>query len=81
MAGEVLGSTELPGVVAKGLLNGEGVFVVGLEGEVTGFAIERRIACHSEAFGVVEDDDWILVRNPGVEPGKTAAGEGELRSG
>ena len=73
--------TESPGIVAEGLLEAERVFVVDMEGEVAGLAIERRIACDSEAFGVVEHNDWILVRDAGVEPGKAAAGERDFGRG
>ena len=52
-----------------------------MEGEVAGFAVECGIACDSEAFGVVEDDVWILVDDAGVEPRKAAAGELELGGG
>ena len=72
---------ELPGIVAEGFLNGEDIVVVDVEGEVAGFSIEGGIGCDSEAFGVVEDDVWILMGNAGVEPGKAAAGELEFGGG
>jgi hypothetical protein len=72
VAGEVYGLTELPGILAEGLHDGESVVVVDVEAEMAGFPIKRRIACDSEAFGVVEDDDWIPVCDAGVEPGKAA---------
>jgi hypothetical protein len=52
-----------------------------VEGEVAGFSIEGGIGCDSEALGVVEDDDGILVGDTGVEPGKAAAGEFDLGGG
>ena len=66
------------GIVSEGLLNGEGVVVVDVEGEVTGLAIEGWIACDSEAFRIVQDDDGIQVGDVGVELGKAAAGEFDL---
>ena len=81
MPGKFFGLMESAGIVAEGLLYGEGVVVVDVEGEVAGFAVEGRIACDSEAFGVVEDDDGILVGDTGVEPGKAAAGEFDLGGG
>jgi hypothetical protein len=81
VAGEFFAVMELPGIVAEGFLNGEDIVVVDVEGEVASFAIEGWIACDSEAFGVVEDDDGILVGDAGVEPGKAAAGEFDLGGG
>jgi hypothetical protein len=81
VAGEFFGLKELPGGVAEGFLNGEDIVVVDVEGEVAGFSIEGGIGCDSEALGVVEDDDGILVGDTGVEPGKAAAGEFDLGGG
>ena len=66
---------ELFGSFVEGLLDGEGVVVCDMEGEVAGFAVECRIATVAEAFGVVEDDGGILVRDARIEPGETATGE------
>ena len=60
MAGEFFGLMESPGTISEGLLDGEGVVVDDVKGEVTGFAIEGRIACDSEAFGVVEDRKSVV---------------------
>jgi hypothetical protein len=75
VTGEVFGLMKSPGVFAEGLLDGEGVFVRDMEGEVAGLAIEGWVSGDTEALGVVEDDDGILLGEAGVEPGEAAAGE------
>jgi len=80
VAGEFFRLMESPGIAVEGLLHGECIVVDEVEGEVSGFA-EGGIACYSEAFGVVEDDVWVLVGDGGVEPGKAAAGELDLGGG
>ena len=81
MAREFFWLVELPGIVVEGLVNGEEIVIVYVEGEMARFAVECGIACDSEAFGVVEDDVWILMGNAGVEPGKAASGELEFGGG
>ena len=70
MLGEFFGLMEAPGIVAEGLLNGKSIVVCNVEGEVAGFAIEGWIAGDSETFGVIEDDDGILISDARIEPGK-----------
>ena len=38
--GEFFGLMESPGIVVEGLLNGDDIVVVDVEGEVAGFAVE-----------------------------------------
>ena len=66
---------ELAGVVAERLLYGERVVVIDVEGEVAALAVESRVAGNSEAFGVVEHDGGVVMRDAGVEPGETTACE------
>jgi hypothetical protein len=75
---QIFGLVKALRVVAEGVLKIEGVLVGDLEGEVTGFAIESGVSGDSEAFGVVEDDDGVLMGDARVEPGETAAGELDL---
>jgi hypothetical protein len=71
--GEFFGLLELAGTIAEGLLDGKLVVIGDVEGEVAGFAIEGRVAGDSEAFGVVEHDGRVVMRDARVEPGETAA--------
>ena len=69
---------ELSGIVGEGLLCRESIVACDLEGEVANLAIEGWIAGDSKTFGVVENNDGVLVRDAGVEPGETVASDLDL---
>ena len=78
MLGELFWLVKSAWGITEGLLNGKSVVVVDVEGEVAGLAVERWVASHTQALGVVEHDRRVAMRDSGVEPGKSVTGEYHL---
>ena len=56
-------------------MDGKGVVVCDVEGEVAGLAIEGGVAGDPKGLGVVEDDVGVLMGDACIEPREAAAGE------